>query len=209
MAAGLQVTSEANTYQIDSDYSNIFLNRKVEISSSTPVDLGLADDEIVCIKPNKGESVSVPYYAFAKVGFMGSGVAYIFKNQPVSPMKSGDAGLEVYKPDGSIAYNSKSKPLRIVGNFIHGSNSVVDVSIPQGVKSLGFLPVTAMVVTVPAVGEQLNSTWHNLLTTFVTLSDEGAHQLRRGSLGAWNSPVNYPTTINPSTKGFLVDLSGY
>lgn len=209
MVAGMQVTSEANTYQIDSGYSNIFLNRKVEISSSTPVNLGLADDEIVCIRPNEGKSVSVPYYTFGRVGFVGSGVAYIFKNQPVSPMKSGDAGLEVYKPDGSIAYNSKSKPLRIVGEFTHEGMSGIDLTSPQGVEVLGFLPTVGMVRTIWASGEATNSTWHDLLTTFVILSDNNEYRLSTGRIASWNAPVNFPVTIHPTTKGFLVDLSGY
>lgn len=137
MNIGLQVLSSELTTQIDSDYRNLVLLRKVSFSNYVDVrsgqaprslDINLADNEVVAFKPSKGgNGTCLAYQTVFGKGLRGEGTAYIFGVRDSSVTDRG-LGLEVFRDDGSLAYSSEDKPLKIIAT--HSDYSMVEFRYP-------------------------------------------------------------------------------
>lgn len=137
MKSGLQVLSSGLTTQIDSDYRNLVLLRKVSFSNyvdvrsgkkPNPLDINLAENEVVAFKPNKGgNGTCLAYQTASGKGLLGEGTAYVFGVRDRGVSNKG-LGLEVFRADGSLAYSSEDKPLKIIAT--HSDYSMVEFRYP-------------------------------------------------------------------------------
>lgn len=146
MAVGLEVYNETNKVQITSEYSNMVLRskkRKVDQNAFTTEGLFFA------IQPDIGEdnpvsSLNPNLYrrqvhrelqkrrnwcsAYADAGSsLGNMTIYSFDIPTVADLTATEnLGLEVYKADGSVAYNSNLKYMKVLAS----SKSHTGTSIP-------------------------------------------------------------------------------
>lgn len=211
--SGIVVHNESGSVQVTSDYSNMFLDRieSHNISfNSKPFNITNKIDEIVCIKLSQTASnptiLSNQFIAndgIAGYGYIGGVEAYIFKDKPVQPMFSGDVGMEVYTSDGVPAYNTNSKPLRVIGK-VTASNDQVSIALPH--SNIGVVMINPKITAVTDGG---GTSYRDLfyLSGFVQAGSLVFTSAKRGWINT-NNPAPTQDTI-PEARFLLVDLTGY
>lgn len=211
--SGIVVHNDSGSVQVTSDYSNMFLDRveSYNISpSSRPFNITNKINEIVCIKlsqnadnPTILSNQFISNSGLAGYGYIGNVEAYIFKDVPVQPMLNGDVGMEVYTSDGVSAYNTNSKPLRVIGKII-ASSELVNIDLPH--SDIGVVIINPKITAVTDGG---GTPYRDLfyLSGFVQAGSLVFTSAKRGWINT-NNPAPTQDTI-PEARFLLVDLTGY
>lgn len=123
MAYGFQCFGEAGNIQIDENYLNIVLMEKGVLTFNTHTNFTnlltlsyTGESPILCLAPTSNYVAQVRTkkvgntWTWSLVGGNGTVTYYIFD---VQPDVETHAGLNVYAPDGRVAFNSEYKPMRI------------------------------------------------------------------------------------------------
>lgn len=211
--SGIVVHNETGSVQITSDHSNMFLDRTESYNvnlNSKPFVVTNKIDEIVCIKLSQVSSKPtilanqfISNAGLAGYGYIGEFEAYIFRDRPVSPMLTGDVGMEVYTDDGIPAYNTNSKPLRVISK-IAISSYFTAIDLPH--ENIGIVMVNPKITAVTDGG---GTSYRDLLylAGFMRLGQLVFTSVKRGWINQ-NSP-NPSQEIISEARFLLVDLTGY
>lgn len=153
--AGFKVVNDNNAVQIDDNYSNIFFDRRFQLNTSNhakPTVVTTKPDEIVAIPVGVGFQNSVVLsdkfidYNASGTGYVGKHNLLIFKDRPVSPRSTHNAGIEVYKSNGDVAFNSIDKPLKVLQMVSLSESAIFYADIPH--NNIAVIPITPKITYV-------------------------------------------------------------
>lgn len=146
MPVGFQAIGDSGSYQIDSESRNMALDRIVAVpinqvtgTSNYVGTVAVGSAEVLALRSN-----GVPVAAIGRVGgnvtivspnaqnggSNGGGVAYAYIFSPYTGVGIGNCGLQVFRADGSIVYDSSQKNLAMVdyreghGDFYYDAGRV-------------------------------------------------------------------------------------
>lgn len=202
--AGFKVINDNNVVQIDNNYSNIFFNRRFQLNTSNeskPTVVTSKSDEIVAIPVGVGLQNSVVLsdkfidLGANGVGYVGRHNLLIFKDRPPSPPSAHNSGIEIYKNNGDLVFNSIDKPLKVIRSVTTTNSLDFTIDIPH--NNIAVIPITPKITYVR--GE--------LRYTFCYISNNKlvCTHIKRGFL---NPPWVDPVRVISSTCAFLViDIS--
>lgn len=140
MVAGLEITNDTGKVQITSDYSNVVLKSKFRKTSTNPI---TNDGLFFAIQPDIGQDVEPYMYdpntqinanlctPYGDAGTsLGNMTVYTFDIANSANLTSLEKlGLEVFRSDGTVAYNSNLKYLRVLDsskNYIGQGKYITD-----------------------------------------------------------------------------------
>ena len=117
MEAGLVIYNDSNTIQIDSTYRNMTYVRSRSISSGDQMINPPSSNPRMSATYSESGMMCVPMWDAGgpdngnKYAVVGSGQFYDFEDIPLTESR---AGLNVYRPDGSLSFSSDMSPLRVL-----------------------------------------------------------------------------------------------
>jgi len=120
MVAGIEVLNDTGNIQVTSDYSNLVLKSKVR---KLGMNLFSIDGLFYAVRPDVG-SRCTPYGT--KGISIGNLTAYSFDLPPASPALN-NTGLEIYKPNGEVAFNSNFKYMKVLATRLNNNGASVPI----------------------------------------------------------------------------------
>jgi len=219
MPAGFQVTGEHGVLQIDQDYSNLALSASGSVTVGTTNNTMYADVTITGDTPVmviKAQDIFVGIYSMVQTGnqftyrfvtrsIPGYGLGFQWFAFDKARISGENCGLQVFKEDGSIAYDSGCRPIKI---------TQVIPNIPVGPGSSD--PALAFLVgTVPQgnYGFILSQTYSNFMGSpgGAGFAQVGCARVTPNSV--FRTITSYPgelraTRYNGSINMLMVDLTG-
>lgn len=135
MPAGLQVFNDSHTIQIDQDYISFALRTSgqlwmgadnmthpqpmvvgsVSVTTTVPIIAFRAEGKEVNLERVTGNGPNVYTFHFRCQSYEGFWLQYWVFEQGAFVNSGSNGGLQVFRADGLLAFDSASKPLRIVG----------------------------------------------------------------------------------------------
>lgn len=121
MAVGLEITNDTGNIQVTSEYSNMVLRSKIrKLGKATFTTNGL----FYAIKPDVGQ-ICTPYGNNTALS-LGNLTAYTFDLPTAADIAAADKlGLEVYKADGTVAFNSNLKYMKVLASSRNNTGTKV------------------------------------------------------------------------------------
>ena len=113
MASGIEIKGNVSNVQITSESFSYMLENNFQISNSTIITTA----GIVALNPQSGSSLSAPVRMSSNKNeftIKGIGRAHVFGNN----VSRTNFGIEVYREDGTVAYNSGSKLLKVIDSGV-------------------------------------------------------------------------------------------
>lgn len=132
MAVGIEVLNNDRKIQVTSEYSNMVLRSKVRKLGKNPFTV---EGLFYAIKPDVGQ-ICTPFGDNAGIS-IGDLTAYGFDVPTAADITSTEKlGLEVFKADGSVAFNSNLKYMKVLASSRSNTGSRVLIEEYDGVASL-------------------------------------------------------------------------
>lgn len=231
MPTGFQVWGDGGFVQVDGDYMNLGLLISRGATSNTAAALGIPYAEYACTwvvhtTQNKNNLVALRCaYPAAAVRTIDNGTTYTYwiaiQGSPVgasiniyefgqmSLMPSGSAtGVEVYTPNGQVAFSSNYKYMRVVG-WIDGSQAV---ALPAQYVYDGSKNYAVVLSTGAGYADSWfdgNADWENILWLLMANAIPGG--IRLNEYGIWNRVQSNPLNgkAGYTFSALIIDVTGY
>lgn len=214
MTAGLTIYNDDFDIQIDSDYTNLSLISTMKIpAQGEPIPPYDGEEE-----PNITTAwTSKPIFALQPLPInsyqtiyrrIGNGFIHIFEDIPRNSIGSG-FGLEVYKDDGTIAYSSKYKDVKIIDYVKMSIKSTVEVDFFS--KGYGSTNI-AVIPTVVPIGFSLRygTPMAMVYGIYFALTSTGVLKATMQSIGSVPIGAAENMNVNSYRVEFLViDTTSY
>lgn len=202
--AGFKVINDNNAVQVDDSYSNIFFDRRFQLNTSnesSPTVVTSRADEIVAIPVGVGFQNPVVLsdkftdHRASGTGYVGRHNLLIFKDRPPSPPSTHNSGIEVYKSNGDLAFNSIDKPLKVIRSVTTTESLDFTIDIPH--NNIAVIPI------IPKITYVRGELWYTFC--YISSNKLVCTHIKRGNLNpSWPEPVR---EISKTCSFLIIDIS--